>query len=80
MGVDVPEQDGGGTEAIDFVYGLNPVLAVLEDEQRPLESVAVLKGGHGNRLQEVIDRARQRGLRPRFVDRATLDRLSGHGA
>ncbi|MBF0462464.1 MAG: 23S rRNA (guanosine(2251)-2'-O)-methyltransferase RlmB [Magnetococcales bacterium] len=66
------------TAATDFVYGLNPVLALLADHQRVVESITFLKGGHGNRLQEAIELARQRGLRPHFADRSTLDRLSQH--
>ncbi|MEO5352417.1 MAG: 23S rRNA (guanosine(2251)-2'-O)-methyltransferase RlmB [Magnetococcus sp. XQGC-1] len=62
----------------DFVYGLNPVLALLQDAGRAVESITFLKGGHGNRLQEAIELARQRGLRPHFADRITLDRLSNH--
>ncbi|MEO5340182.1 MAG: 23S rRNA (guanosine(2251)-2'-O)-methyltransferase RlmB [Magnetococcus sp. MYC-9] len=63
----------------DLVYGLNPVLALLADAERRLESITFLKGGHGNRLQEAIELSRQRGLRPHFADRVTLDRMSGHG-
>ena len=62
----------------DFVYGLNPVLALLQDADRMVESITFLKGGHGNRLQEAVELARQRGLRPHFADRITLDRLSNH--
>lgn len=64
--------------ATDFIYGLNPVLALLADPERVVESITFLKGGHGNRLQEAIELARQRGLRPHFADRITLDRLTNH--
>ncbi|WP_130470876.1 23S rRNA (guanosine(2251)-2'-O)-methyltransferase RlmB [Candidatus Magnetaquicoccus inordinatus] len=63
----------------DLVYGLNPVLALLSDPERLVETVTVLQGGHGSRLQEIVERTRQRGLRPRFADRAALDRLTQHG-
>ncbi|MEO5362439.1 MAG: 23S rRNA (guanosine(2251)-2'-O)-methyltransferase RlmB [Magnetococcus sp. DMHC-8] len=65
--------------ASDLIHGLNPVLALLADPARVVESITFLKGGHGNRLQEAIDLARQRGLRPHFADRVTLDRLSNQG-
>lgn len=68
-----PEVDGSDG---DFVYGLNPVLAVLMDANRAVESITILQGGHGARLQEAIDLARQRGLRPHFAERPVLDRLS----
>ncbi|MBF0096891.1 MAG: 23S rRNA (guanosine(2251)-2'-O)-methyltransferase RlmB [Magnetococcales bacterium] len=75
------EEQGSGAEEEggELLYGLNPVLALLADAQRVVESVTVLKGGHGARLQEVVDLARQRGLRPRFVDRVALDRLTQRG-
>lgn len=62
----------------DLIYGINPVLALLSDTNRAVESVTLLKGGHGNRLQEAVDLSRQRGIRLRFVDRATLDRMTGN--
>ncbi|MBF0401175.1 MAG: 23S rRNA (guanosine(2251)-2'-O)-methyltransferase RlmB [Magnetococcales bacterium] len=71
---DPPPERGAG----DFIYGINPVLALLADPERLVESVTFLKGGHGQRLQEAIELARQRGLRPHFADRITLDRLSNH--
>ena len=61
---------------VDLVYGLHAVLALLTDANRSVESVTFLKGGH--RLQEAVDLARQRGVRPRFVDRVTLDRMTDH--
>ena len=68
-------------EASDaYVYGINPVLALLANADRAVESLVCLKGSHGNRFQGVVDLARERGLRPRFVDRATLDRMTGKGS
>ena len=61
---------------VDFVYGINPVLALLADLNRPIESISILKGGHGKRLLEAVSLARSRGLRPRFVDRVVLDRMT----
>lgn len=74
-----PPPHADSDAATDFVYGLNPVLALLTDPDRVVESITFLKGGHGNRLQEAIELARQRGLRPHFADRITLDRLSHQG-
>lgn len=61
----------------NIIFGINPVLALLADPDRSVDSLTVLKGGHGKRLQEAVDLARQRGIRPRFVDRQSLDRLTG---
>ena len=62
----------------NLVYGIRPVLALLSDANRAVDTITFLKGSHGNRLQEAVDLSRQQGLRPRFVDRATLDRMTGH--
>ena len=61
---------------MDFVYGINPVLALLTDLNRSIESISILKGGHGKRLLEAVSMARSRGLRPRFVERVVLDRMT----
>lgn len=60
----------------ELVYGIGPVLALLSNVNREVESVTVLKGSHNKRLQEAIDLTRQRCLKTRFVDRATLDRMT----
>lgn len=62
-----------------MVYGINPVLALLADKNRSVESVSFQKGGRGNRFQEAVDLCRERKLRPHFVDRETLDRMTGRG-
>ncbi|MBF0437768.1 MAG: 23S rRNA (guanosine(2251)-2'-O)-methyltransferase RlmB [Magnetococcales bacterium] len=59
----------------DLVFGLNPALAILADASRPVESVVMLQGARGERFQEAERLVRERGLRPRFVDRPTLDRM-----
>ncbi|MEO5331303.1 MAG: 23S rRNA (guanosine(2251)-2'-O)-methyltransferase RlmB [Magnetococcus sp. YQC-5] len=61
----------------DMVYGFNPALAILADATRPVESMLLLQGGQGHRFREAEVLARERGLRPRFVERQALDRLTG---
>lgn len=60
-----------------IIYGLNPVLALLENSSREVDSLTVLKGGRGPRIQDAIRLARERGIRPHFVERALLDRMTG---
>ncbi|MBF0382059.1 MAG: 23S rRNA (guanosine(2251)-2'-O)-methyltransferase RlmB [Magnetococcales bacterium] len=60
-----------------MVIGVNPVQALFTDANRPVEYLAVAKGAGGKRIQEIVDKARAQGLRTRFVDRQTLDGMSG---
>ncbi|MBF0422958.1 MAG: 23S rRNA (guanosine(2251)-2'-O)-methyltransferase RlmB [Magnetococcales bacterium] len=61
----------------EFIFGINPVMAVLVAKERPIESMVALKGGRGDKFQQALDLARERGIRPRLVDRQVLDRLTG---
>ncbi|MBF0420214.1 MAG: 23S rRNA (guanosine(2251)-2'-O)-methyltransferase RlmB [Magnetococcales bacterium] len=61
----------------EFVFGINPVLAVLSARERPIESMVALKGGRGDKFQQALSLAKERGIRPRLVDRQALDRLTG---
>ncbi|MBF0342070.1 MAG: 23S rRNA (guanosine(2251)-2'-O)-methyltransferase RlmB [Magnetococcales bacterium] len=67
------------TDTADVVFGVNPVLAVLGDGARPVESLSLLQGVRGGRLREVELLALERGVKPRFVERPALDRLAGGG-
>lgn len=61
----------------EFVFGVNPVLAILTSKERPIESMVALKGGRGDKFQQALGLAKERGIRPRLVDRQALDRLTG---
>ncbi|MBF0131455.1 MAG: 23S rRNA (guanosine(2251)-2'-O)-methyltransferase RlmB [Magnetococcales bacterium] len=65
------------TKEQEFIYGINPVLALLNASQRPIESMVALKGGRGDKFQQALLLAKERGIRPRLVDRQALDRLTG---
>ncbi|OSM01795.1 23S rRNA (guanosine(2251)-2'-O)-methyltransferase RlmB [Magnetofaba australis] len=65
--------------AAELVYGINPVAALLADERRPVDDLWVIKGRLNPRQESLVEQARARGVRPRFVDKATLDRLSERG-
>jgi 23S rRNA (guanosine2251-2'-O)-methyltransferase len=62
-----------------ILSGIHPVLEALRGN-RPLERILVAKGSGGPRVQEVIDRARERSTPVRFEPRASLDRLAGSAA
>ncbi|MBF0189852.1 MAG: 23S rRNA (guanosine(2251)-2'-O)-methyltransferase RlmB [Magnetococcales bacterium] len=63
----------------EVVFGFNPVLAVLSDDTRPVESLILLQGVRSGRSREVERLAGERGVRPKFVERVTLDRFTDGG-
>ncbi|GAB0058883.1 23S rRNA (guanosine-2'-O-)-methyltransferase RlmB [Candidatus Magnetaquicoccaceae bacterium FCR-1] len=65
------------TPDAEVLFGFNPVLAVLSDPARPVESLWIVTGPHGNRMREVERLASERGIRPKFVERVVVDRLAG---
>jgi 23S rRNA (guanosine2251-2'-O)-methyltransferase len=70
-------QPTAAAEDTGMVIGVNPVQALFADASRPVEYLAVAKGAGGKRIQDIVDKARAQGLRTRFVDRQTLDGMSG---
>ncbi|MBF0212107.1 MAG: 23S rRNA (guanosine(2251)-2'-O)-methyltransferase RlmB [Magnetococcales bacterium] len=62
-----------------MVFGFNPVLAVLADGARSVESLLMLQGARSGRTREVERLAGERGIRPRFVERYLLDRFTEGG-
>jgi 23S rRNA (guanosine2251-2'-O)-methyltransferase len=44
---------------------------------RALERIVIARGRHGERLEEIVRLARERGVTVRFEERAQLDRLAG---
>ncbi|MBF0359233.1 MAG: 23S rRNA (guanosine(2251)-2'-O)-methyltransferase RlmB [Magnetococcales bacterium] len=60
-----------------MVIGVNPVQALFADANRPVEYLAVAKGAGGKRIQDIVEKAREQGLRTRFVDRVAMDNMTG---
>ena len=56
--------------------GIHAVREALE-AARPLDSVLIARGRHGERIEELVRLARQRGVPVRFEDRAQLDHTAG---
>lgn len=59
----------------NLIFGRNPVMEALE-AGRKLEKVIVLDGGTGS-LRKIVGLAKNTKIRVEFVDRKTLDRISG---
>jgi 23S rRNA (guanosine2251-2'-O)-methyltransferase len=56
--------------------GIHSVKEALE-AKRPLDSLIIVKGSHGNRLEELVRLARGQGVPVRFEERAQVDRTAG---
>ena len=56
--------------------GIHAVREALE-AARPLDSILIAKGRHGDRIEDLVRRARQRGVPVRFEDRTQVDRAAG---
>ena len=61
---------------MDVLYGIHAVEEALRARSRSLDHVEVAKERQDQRLQAVIDRAREEGVSVRFVPRDQLDRLA----
>ena len=56
--------------------GIHAVREALE-AGRALERIVIAKGRHGERIEELVQLARSRGVPVRFEERAQVDRLAG---
>lgn len=63
---------------MDIIYGLHPVEEALRSGSRKFDHVCIARERHDQRLQRVIDVARQVGVRLRFEPREELTRLAGN--
>jgi len=61
---------------MDTLSGIHAVREALA-AGRPLDRILVARGRHGERIEELVRLARQRGVPVRFEDRIQLDRLAG---
>lgn len=65
-----------GTSDSDWIVGFHAVLGALT-AGRPVETVWLQKGRRDQRLQRLLDAARERGVATRWVPRGRLDELAG---
>jgi 23S rRNA (guanosine2251-2'-O)-methyltransferase len=61
---------------MDVLYGIHAVEEALRARNRPLDHIEVARERHDQRLQVVIDLAREQGVSVRFSPRDQLDRLA----
>ena len=61
---------------MDRLTGIHAVREALE-ANRPLDSLMVAKGTHGNRIEELVRLARKLDVPVRFEERIQLDRAAG---
>lgn len=61
---------------VDYLYGIHPVREGLRGRRQPLELFVDEKQG-GQRLEELLELARERGIPVRQRKRLDLDRLAG---
>jgi 23S rRNA (guanosine2251-2'-O)-methyltransferase len=61
---------------MDVLFGIHAVEEALRARSRSLDHVEVARERHDQRLQSVIDLAREEGVTVRFVPRDQLDRLA----
>lgn len=61
---------------MDHLSGVHAVREALESG-RALERILIAKGRHGDRMEDIVRRARERGVPVRFEERSQLDRLAG---
>ena len=62
----------------DFLYGINPIREALQGTGREPLELLVVSGEHGDRLDDLVSRAKENGLKVNLCDRRELDRLAGH--
>ncbi len=61
---------------MSLLTGIHAVREALE-AGRALGHIVIARGRHGERMEEIVRLARQRGVPVRFEDRAQVDRLAG---
>ena len=61
---------------MDVLYGIHSVEEALRANSRSLDHLEIARDRHDQRLQTVIDKAREQGISLRFVPRDQLDRLA----
>ena len=60
-------------EKISGIHAVREALAA----RRPMQSVLIARGRHGERLEDIVQLARRNGVAVRFEDRAQVDRAAG---
>lgn len=65
-------------DSSSIMMGRQPVLAAF-DSDISIERVFILKGAFDGPLNSIVRKAKQRGIKPEFVDKGRLDEMSREG-
>ena len=60
---------------MNVITGIHAVREALESG-RAIDRISIARGRHGERVEDLVRLARQRGVPVRFEDRAQVDRLA----
>lgn len=60
----------------EYIYGIHSIAAVLENEPERLLEIMVAKGRNDDRMNSIVNLARQHKISVQFVQRKTLDEKS----
>jgi 23S rRNA (guanosine2251-2'-O)-methyltransferase len=72
--------NGDHTMTDEKLYGVHPVLEVLQEERRHIRQVLISAQRRGAEVQRIIALAERRGIPVVMVERAQLHQLLGHSA
>lgn len=62
---------------MDIVYGINPVLELLEQGSGCVEEISIARGRGGGEVRRIIELARKLGIKVSFQDRREIERRAG---
>lgn len=64
-------------QAEDLAWGINPILALLEESASRVHKLLVVEGRRDKRVEDLLERARERGVPVTFQPPRALDRVTG---
>ncbi|HBI15395.1 MAG TPA: 23S rRNA (guanosine(2251)-2'-O)-methyltransferase RlmB [Desulfobulbaceae bacterium] len=73
----VPREADAGLDVDELLWGIHPVLEVMQHHPRRLSEILIQRGKTGTKYQEIIDLARTHQVRLRFVEAGRLG-VPGH--
>lgn len=62
----------------NYIYGLHPISALVSKDPERVVQLYVQVGRHDGRMQSIIDRAKEAGIKIQAMSRDFLDKVSGN--
>ncbi len=62
---------------MEIVYGINPIVVLLDQHQPPLKKIIIAVGRSGVTVKALVDNARQKNIPVEWKSRQYLDQLTG---